>query len=182
MNPHLAAWSSFYVITGSSAAALTGLMFVVITLVAGQERLQNSMQDGVETFSSPTVVHFCAALLVSAILAAPWQTLLQAAIVLTLAGLYGTFYAIRVVLGMLRMKRRSAYVPGSDDWMWYAIMPLLAYLGIVGAAIALTFAPFQALFALAGATITLIFLGIRNAWDTVTYIAVLDKDQSKTPD
>mgnify|MGYP001252826337 CR=1 FL=1 len=30
----ITAWSNFYVITGSSAAALTGLMFVVITLVA----------------------------------------------------------------------------------------------------------------------------------------------------
>jgi len=31
--PALTAWGSYYVIIGSSAAALTGLMFVVITLV-----------------------------------------------------------------------------------------------------------------------------------------------------
>ena len=31
----LAAWQNFYVIIGTSAASLTGLMFVVITLIAG---------------------------------------------------------------------------------------------------------------------------------------------------
>jgi len=34
----LAHWESFYVIVGSSAAALTGLMFVVITLIADSKQ------------------------------------------------------------------------------------------------------------------------------------------------
>ncbi|MBV9232567.1 MAG: hypothetical protein JO030_00880, partial [Candidatus Eremiobacteraeota bacterium] len=34
----LAHWANFYVMIGSSAAALTGLMFVVITLVTNMER------------------------------------------------------------------------------------------------------------------------------------------------
>jgi len=42
----LAPWSNYYVITGSSAAALTGLMFVVITLVASVERLRRA-PDGI---------------------------------------------------------------------------------------------------------------------------------------
>ena len=47
----LTAWENFYVIIGSSAAALTGLVFVVITLVAGtRERLSG---DGTATFSTP---------------------------------------------------------------------------------------------------------------------------------
>ncbi|MBV8117920.1 MAG: hypothetical protein JOZ01_08060, partial [Candidatus Eremiobacteraeota bacterium] len=70
----LVPWGSFYVMTGSSAAALTGLMFVVITLVMGTQRLTQS-RDGVSTFSTPTVVHFCSALFVSALLAAPWHAL-----------------------------------------------------------------------------------------------------------
>ena len=53
------AWETFYVIVGSSAGALTGLMFVVIALVAefrGSERQ-------IEAFGTPTVVHFSAPLL-----------------------------------------------------------------------------------------------------------------------
>jgi hypothetical protein len=54
----LGAWESFYVIVGSSAAALTGLQFVVIVLGAEVNAL------GLPTtraFGTPTIVHFCAA-------------------------------------------------------------------------------------------------------------------------
>jgi len=178
MNPFLGVWSSFYVITASSAAALTGLMFVVITLVAGLERLRKT-RDGVETFSSPTVVHFCAALLVSAILAAPWPALVQPGVTLALAGCGGVAYASRVILRMFRMG--EAYLADADDWFWYAIMPLVAYVAITVGAIVLPIIPAKALFVLGGATTLLIFIGIRNAWDTVTYIAV-EKSAELPPD
>ena len=179
MNPFLAAWSNYYVITGSSAAALTGLMFVVITLVAGQERFLKNMRDGVETFSSPTDVHFCAALLISATLAAPWRSLISPGVVLALIGLCGFVYGLRV---LSRMARRTTYRPGFDDWFWYAAMPVIAYLAIFAAAIALSTVPAQALFVLAGGTIALIFTGIRNAWDIVTFIAVEIKPTDQPPD
>src|SRR6185437_15117753 len=164
----LTSWANFYVITGSSAAALTGLMFVVITLVAGQERLQHS-QDGVETFSSPTVVHFCVALLISAIMSAPWHSHLGPAVLLSLTGAYGVFYAARI---LRRMGRTSGYEPGFDDWLWYALAPLVGYIAVLAAAIAFAAFPHQALFVFAGSTMLFIFLGIRNAWDTVTYLAI----------
>lgn len=165
----LGPWSNFYVITGSSAAALTGLMFVVITLVAGQERLRSAGRDGVETFSSPTVVHFCAALLLSAILSAPWRSLGAPAVLLAITGAYGVFYAARV---MLRMMRQAAYTPGFDDWFWYAVVPLVAYAAVLVSAIVLWAFPEPSLFAFAACTMSFIFLGIRNAWDTVTFIAI----------
>src|SRR6185503_19410596 len=40
--PELAGWESFYVIVGSSAGALTGLMFVVMTLIADLEEAPSS--------------------------------------------------------------------------------------------------------------------------------------------
>jgi hypothetical protein len=65
-----AAWESFYVIVGSSGAALTGLQFVVIVLGA-EARSLRGVDVGV--FGTPTVVHFCAVLLISAILSVPWR-------------------------------------------------------------------------------------------------------------
>jgi hypothetical protein len=171
----LTEWANYYVITGSSAAALTGLMFVVITLVAGQERVQQAGRDGVETFSSPTVVHFCVALLISAILSAPWHALASPRVLLAIAGAYGLIYAARVVM---RMGRQSVYTPGLDDWVWYAIAPLIAYAAVFVAAILLAAFTRTALFVFAGSTLLFIFLGIRNAWDTVTFIAVLDRGES----
>ena len=164
----LAPWSNYYVITGSSAAALTGLMFVVITLIADTERLRNS-PDGVGTFSSPTVVHFCAALLISAILSAPWRLLVHPAALLALVGFTGVAYGLRVAF---RMRRTSTYLPELDDWAWYAIFPIIAYAIVLVSSIALTTWPIEALFGFAGANIFLVFIGIRNAWDVVTYIAI----------
>jgi hypothetical protein len=163
----ISAWSNFYVITGSAAAALTGLMFVVITLVAGGR--SRTTHEGIATFSTPTVVHFCAALLVSAILSAPWGSLLPAAALLGLSGLCGVAHVSRVVL---RTRRLTVYRPGIDDWVWFAILPWIGYVAIVVAAILLPWVPTQTLFALAAANLLLIFIGIHNAWDVVTYIAV----------
>src|SRR5207245_4525121 len=59
----LGAWESFYVIVGSSAAALTGLQFVVVVLGAEVRALR---ADTVGAFGTPTIVHLCAALLISA--------------------------------------------------------------------------------------------------------------------
>jgi hypothetical protein len=168
VSPILAAWSSFYAMTGSSAAALIGLMFVVITLVTGTER-RGRNPDGIKTFSTPTVMHFGAALFVSAVLNAPWGSLVYAAVSVGLAGIYGVALAVRV---MRRTKRLTEYTPDLEDWVWYTILPFVAYGAICAGAIGLAVAPRQALFALAGAVLLLIFIGIRNAWDVVTFLAI----------
>jgi hypothetical protein len=169
----LVPWSTFYIMTGSSAAALTGLMFVVITLVTGVERLRRA-PDGISTFSTPTVVHFCAALLVSAILSAPWRSLVHPAVLLGLAGVYGVGYMLRV---MYRTRRLSVYRADLEDWAWYTILPFVSYGAILAGAIMLPAIPVKALFALAGGVLLLIFLGIRNAWDIVTFIAIALPDE-----
>jgi hypothetical protein len=62
MDP-LSHWENFYVIVGSSAAALTGLQFVVIALVVDVRRRSSSRE--IDAFATPTIVHFCAVLLIS---------------------------------------------------------------------------------------------------------------------
>jgi len=174
----LTPWSNFYILTGSSAGALTGLMFVVITLVTEVERLRRS-PDGLSAFGTPTVAHFSAALLVSAILSAPWHSLLAPAIVLGLAGLFGVVYIVRAAR---RATRLTEYRADLDDWVWYTIIPLAAYGAILVGAITLPSIPVKALFALAGGSLLLVFIGIRNAWDIVTFIAIQppDKPPSKS--
>src|SRR5919202_4946827 len=90
----LGGWESFYVMFGSSSAALTGLQFVVITL--GAERHAMTAPAN-RAFGTPTVVHFCAVLLVSAILSAPWHALSNVAFGLGACGLGGLAYAATVV-------------------------------------------------------------------------------------
>ena len=65
----LMAWESFYVIVGSSAGALIGLQFVVVTIIA-ESRVRSSGHE-LAAFGTPTVMHFVAVLLIAAIVSRP---------------------------------------------------------------------------------------------------------------
>jgi hypothetical protein len=161
----LAGWESFYVIVGSSAAALTGLQFVVIALV--NDVRPRGSNDTINAFGTPTVVHFCLALLTASVLSAPWRTLSSPAVVLAATGLGGLLYAAIVIR---RARRQRDYKPVFEDWLWHAILPVVSYGAIIGGGAAMVADAADALFAVAAATLLLVFIGIHNAWDTVTYI------------
>lgn len=163
----LGPWSNFYVIAGSAAAGLTGLMFVVIALVADRDRTK-SMDAGIAAYSTPTVVDFCAALLISAVLVVPWASLVHVSVVLGVAGLAGVGYSLRVTY---LARTQIVYEPDPADWLWYTILPLIAYVDILGCALMLSARPGAALLTLGAGVMLLIFIGIHNAWDVVTYIA-----------
>ncbi len=172
-TPILTAWSSFYMMTGSSAAALVGLMFVVISLLRARE-IQTA-QDGISTFSTPTVMHFGAVLLVSAVLSAPWHTLYYAAISVGVIGFLGVAYIVRVAY---RTKQFLDYRADVEDWIWYTVLPFAAYGAILIGAIALLVLTAKALFAVGAGVVLLILIGIRNAWDVVTFLAAGGPSQS----
>jgi hypothetical protein len=175
--PELAAWESFYVIVGSSGAALTGLMFVVITLIADYE---GQSSDGtVAAFGTPNIVHFCAALIVSATLSAPWRSLGNVAAAVGLCGVLGVAYALIVVR---RARRQTTYQPVLEDWLWHGVFPIVAYTAMVIAAAMFPADPTHALFAIGAAVLSLVLIGIHNAWDTVTYLAVRQRTRRDTKD
>ena len=165
--PVLVTWQNFYVVIGSASAALTGLMFVVVTLISGT-RIRRSSEP-IAAFSAPSVVHFCSALLVAAILCAPWQALWNAGLLLGLCGLGGMAY---VMIVLRRVRRQTNYTPVLEDWLWHTIFPFVSYLALVVAAIMLFGNLAPALFISGGATVLLLFIGIHNAWDNVTYLIV----------
>src|SRR5438132_10282219 len=89
-------WESFYVIVGSSGAALTGLQFVVMALIAGSARRRTPRE--ISAFATPTVMHFCAVLLLSAIVSAPWHALSNVAVAMGVCGFAGVVYGV-IILG-----------------------------------------------------------------------------------
>jgi hypothetical protein len=175
---HLGGWESFYVIIGSSAAALTGLQFVVIALVA-ETRAVTSSDETINAFGTPTIVHFCAVLLMSAILSAPWHGLSNAGLALGACGFAGVVYVAIVVR---RARRQTGYKPVFEDWLWHALLPLVGYAGLLVAATSLPRQPEPALFGIGTVALLLLFIGIHNAWDTVTYIAVEKMQKPKEAD
>jgi hypothetical protein len=163
----LAAWENFYVIVGSSGAALTGLQFVVIALIAESRARATARQ--IDAFGTPTIVHFCAVLFISAILSAPWQGLTNIARVLGICGLTGVVYGVIVIR---RAQLQTGYRPVFEDWLFHTVLPLISYSSLTIAAILLPAHAVRALFVVAATALLLLSIGIHNAWDTVTYIAL----------
>jgi hypothetical protein len=159
-------WESFYVIIGSTAGALTGLQFVVLTLVT-EAGMLGGTGDTLSAFASPNVVHFCAALLVSAILSAPWHSLAPPGVAIAVVGACGLVYSIVV---LMRASHQRDYKPVLEDWIWHAALPILAYAALVHAGIQLARDLVDVLFIVGGSVLLLVFIGIHNAWDTVTYV------------
>jgi phosphate starvation-inducible membrane PsiE len=160
------AWENFYVIVGSSAAALTGLQFVVVVLGAEARSIRGA--DTVGAFGTPTIVHLCAALLISAIMSVPWRALSNAQLALSASGVAGAVYMAVVIR---RARRAQSYTPVLEDWLWHCIFPLIAYLTILVAALFLQRDLPRWLLVIGVTALVLLFIGIHNAWDAVTYIA-----------
>jgi hypothetical protein len=171
-----AAWESFYVIIGAASAVLIGLQFVVITLSAEINTPGGGAVVG--AFSTPTIVHFCAGLLIAAILSAPWPERASAGSALGVCGVAGLVYTLLVVR---RARRQTVYVPVLEDWIWHSVLPLIAYAALLVAAVLLQPNPVPSLFVIGGTALLLLFVGIHNAWDAVTYI-VLRRQQPEGGD
>ncbi|HKG54437.1 MAG TPA: hypothetical protein VKB04_09260 [Anaerolineales bacterium] len=165
----LSNWQNFYMLIGTAAATLTGLMFVVTTLIAGIDAHLSTLNAAVSAFNTPTVVQFGIVLLLAGILSAPWQTLSSLSVLLGLVGLGMVFYWIIV---LRRMWRVPHYQSTLEDWLWYMAFPFLANVSLIVAAFMLPQNSAPALYIVGSAMIVLLLTGIRNAWDNVTFLAV----------
>ena len=161
----IAGWENFYVIVGSSAGALIGLQFVVITLIANMPHAPGDAQ-AVAAFATPAIVHFGTVLLLAAVLNAPWHGIGTPAILCGLLGLIGIAYEIIVAR---RMRVQTAYRPEFEDWLFHALLPFAACATLAIAAYATLNHVRVALFGVGAAAVLLLFVGIHNAWDSVTY-------------
>jgi hypothetical protein len=163
----LAAWETFFFLIGSTAAALTGLQFVVMALIAESRRRPTPRE--IDAFSTPTIVHFAGVLLMSAIVSAPWHSLSPVALILGICGGLGIAYTLVVIK---RVRLQSTYSLVGEDWLWHIVLPFISYLILLTSAILLPGHVYRVLFGIGASALLLLFVGLHNAWDTVTYITV----------
>jgi hypothetical protein len=168
-------WENFYIIVGSSAGALIGLQFVVITLLADRPIVGADAQ-ATNAFSTPGIIHFGAVLFLSAIVCIPWNGIGVVSIIWGLMGLFGMIYT--VVVGR-RMGAQTAYKPVFEDWLFHVLLPLAAYAAMGVAAGLAHLHERAALFSVAAASLLLLFIGIHNAWDIATYHAFVLRRKHK---
>lgn len=172
MLPPLHEWETFYVIIGSSAAALTGLQFVVIAL--GAESVSMGSEKELQAFATPTVVHFCVVLLISAMIATPGQTQVTLSWCISIPGAAGLAYACWITY---TATRTTNYKPVFEDWLFHAVLPVIAYgtLFIIG--IVVQARPLSALYVIAASALLLLFVGIHNAWDAAIFMALRRREK-----
>jgi hypothetical protein len=165
--PLLEAWSNFYVIVGSSAAGLTGLTFVVIALVSDAQGVRMS---GLRAFVTPIVMHFGSALWLSAVLCIPGHTAVSVAACMMVSGAILSAYGATTTYRMYR--GRALYNPVLEDWIWNATLPSLCYLGLLVAGVLALQRTALALYIIGAAALTLLFVGVHNAWDLAVWVTV----------
>ena len=166
----LSSWQNFYMIIGTAAATLTGLMFVATTLFAGLNTHVETANAGISTFNTPTVVQFCAVLLLAGVFSAPWQTF---SIISLLLGLLSLGMVLYQIIIMRRMWQMPHYQSTLEDWVWYIVLPLFAIILLLVAAILLSKNPALALYLVGLSMLMLLLIGIRNAWDNATFLALM---------
>lgn len=172
LHAELGGWANFYLVTASGAAALTGLQFVVQTLLASDALRGVAGADpegGIAAFGTPTVVHFSIAMLVSSVLCAPWPGYAALQVALTLLGAGALIYAAIV---LRRTRRQRGYKATAYDFTWHVGFPALAYAGVLTSALEVGENNHWPFFVIAGSVLLLLCTGIHNSWDTVTYLTL----------
>jgi hypothetical protein len=164
-------WHDFYLLIGTASATLIGLMFVAASI--GASYFTPEREGGLKAFLTPTVLHFTAVLVTCLVALAPLRTSFSLGGLLAAEGITGLVYACRVWLHM----RRGGMTSTIDltDRGFYLFAPLLAYLLMAVAGVALSPRPGAALEILALALVLLLLIGIRNAWDMTVWVVIRAK-------
>lgn len=163
-SQQLQAWNNFYVIVGSAAAGLTGLMFVVVSLStrAASER----RAEGVRAFVTPTVVYFATVLALGALMTIPTMGANALGLVLTLGGLGLLVYKFATRAHTVWKQSKL----DREDWVAYIGLPLLSYALLTLSGVSVWLRTSFGLELLGATAILLLLVGIRNAWDLVLWM------------
>ncbi|HZC15715.1 MAG TPA: hypothetical protein VE309_03035 [Caulobacteraceae bacterium] len=153
---------------GPAAAGLIGLLFVVVTLTSGRERSETAR--GQALYLTPTALQFAVVMTFSAVAMAPRMAPVATASIFSLIALVGLVNATLAAIGIASPRAGMEPPHWSDFWM-YGVTPVVGYLALCAACVEVWMRVEWAAYALAGVLLTLLLVGIRNAWDLVTWIA-----------
>jgi len=164
--PLLSAWHDFFLIIGTASATLIGAMFVVVSIGSGF--LTRDRSAAIGTFLTSTVIHLSTILFGGALIMVPGLDWLWLGALVGLAALGGIAYSFRVMWGF---SQHAGTV--RSDWLWYVILPLAGYALLLAAGVIALRGGALSLDLLAVALSFLLVVGIRNAWDMITFLVTI---------
>ena len=160
-------WENFYLLIGSAAGALIGLLFVVATLNNRVER--SKALRGTMLYMTPIVFHFAMIVVMSAVAMVPHLAREGAGGATSAWAFVGLVHGA-VILTMFRLVRSPGQPHWSDIW-FYAVAPTVIYAAMAGASWTVWSGNPWAQAAIAAILVSLLMLCVRNAWDLVTWLA-----------
>jgi hypothetical protein len=79
------------------------------------------------------------------------------------------------------VRRQTVYEPVLEDWIWHFTLPPIGYAILLIAAIIVQSNPTVSLFVVGATVLLFLFIGIHNAWDSATFIALQQRQQEEWP-
>ncbi len=154
-------WHDFYILLGTAAATLVGLLFVAATVGAGV--FTSGRRAASRMFLSASVIHFSTLLIACLIVLAPGQGWVSLGVMIVACGIFGLAYYGLTWRDTVRdgLSKSIAW----DDRIWYAVLPAIGYLFEAASGIALALRAALGCVALALSLGVLLVIGIHNAWD-----------------
>ena len=161
-------WHEFYLLAGSAAAVLIGLIFVVVTLMS--DRPRSSVLAGSRLYMGPVVLHVSFVLALSAAALAPGIGGGEFALVAAIVALWGLARGVMSIAGI----RAAGGAEGAPHWtdVWfYGVVPSLLYVALGVVAWGFWNGAAWAVYGVAMVITGLLLISVRNEWDLVTWLA-----------
>jgi hypothetical protein len=172
----LHAWHDFYALVGAASATLIGLLFVAASI--GSSYFSEKHRGPLNSFLTPTVAHFGAALFACILGCVPIQNWRSFGALLGLGGALGLIYCATIAFRLIIRRRFKVEL---SDQVFYAGVPTLGYLTMLIAAVLLLMENPAGAVAIAVALLILLFAGIRNAWDMTLWTATTSTAPNPPP-
>jgi hypothetical protein len=158
-------WDEFYLLAGSAAAVLIGLIFVVVTLM--QDRSRSSVLAGSKLYMGPVVLHVSFVLVLSAAALTPGITPAVFAAVAAVLAALGLLRGVWSIVSGLKGEDKPHW---TDVW-FYGVIPTGLSLALAAIAVGFWVGLEWAVNGIALVITALLLLSIRNEWDLVTWLA-----------
>jgi hypothetical protein len=160
-------WGEFYLLAGSAAAVLIGLIFVVVTLMS--DRPRSTVLEGSRLYMGPVVLHVSFTLVLSAAALVNGMTPGAFAVISGTVAVWGLVRSVLVIAGIRGLSEEDA-AHWTDVW-FYGVIPALLYAVLAAVAGAFWSEAAWAPYAVAAVITGLLLVTIRNEWDLVTWLA-----------
>jgi hypothetical protein len=162
-------WQNFYLLLGTAAATLIGLMVVAVTF--GSNLVTPETAATARSFLDPPFTHFTQTLVTSALLLMPSMGPVLLGILLASIGALRAAALVKIASHMRLAHQRAGDIELSD-WISGIVIPAICYLVLIATGGAFA-AKYEISFAmLAGVTLVILLSGIYGAWEMMLWMAL----------